>query len=64
MARSHFLTGAKNTMQGKQIPLTFAKYGSASVKVAPASPLPPGEYAMAANLGATQQPIAFCFGID
>jgi|HubBroStandDraft_1064217.scaffolds.fasta_scaffold671807_1 hypothetical protein len=61
MMRAHLFSGAKSTMQGKQIPLNFAKYGDASLKVAPASPLAPGEYAIVST-SASQ--IAYCFGID
>lgn len=65
MMRSHIFSGAKNTMQGKLIALSFEKYGQASVKITPASPLAPGEYAIVvAQSAPTQAVMAFCFGVD
>jgi hypothetical protein len=61
MIRSHAFGGAKNTMQSKQIPLNFAKYGDASLKVVPANPLTPGEYALVA---ASSSQIVYCFAVD
>ena len=39
------------------------KGSAASLKITPASPLAPGEYAIAAQTR-DQQPTAYCFGID
>jgi hypothetical protein len=54
---------AKSDLQSKQQQMTFAKYGQASLKITPAAPLPPGEYAIAVQ-NRDQQPTAWCFGID
>jgi hypothetical protein len=38
---------AKSGLQSKQVPMVFTKCGEASLKIAPASPLAAGEYAIA-----------------
>jgi hypothetical protein len=53
----------KSDLQDKQRQLTFAKFGQASLKITPASPLSPGEYAIAVQPH-DGQPTAYCFGID
>jgi hypothetical protein len=53
----------QSDLQSKQLQMVFAKYGQASLKITPASPLAPGEYAIAAQTR-DQQPTAYCFGID
>lgn len=53
----------KSDLQSKQIAMTFVKYGQASLKITPADPLTPGEYAIAIQTH-DQQPTAYCFGID
>lgn len=43
------------------LPLTFKKYGTISLEITPATPLPPGEYALGGpSLGMS----VFCFGVD
>lgn len=56
-------TRTKSDLQNKQLQMTFEKYGRDSLKITPASPLGPGEYAIAVQ-SHDQQPIAYCFGID
>jgi hypothetical protein len=53
--------GATSTVDfaGGALPLTFAKYGTSSLKVS-ITGLPPGEY----PLGHTYGPAVFCFGLD
>jgi hypothetical protein len=53
----------KSDMQSKQLQMVFTKYGQGSVRITPANPLPPGEYAIAVS-GKDQQPTVYCFGID
>ncbi len=53
----------KSDLQSKQLQMVFTKYGQASLKITPASPLGPGEYAIAVQTH-EQQPTAYCFGID
>ncbi|GGG94587.1 hypothetical protein [Silvibacterium dinghuense] len=60
VAKAHLFTGGKSTLAGEQISMNFAKYGTGSVKVIPAAPLAPGEYALMTQ-GSMQ---AFCFGLD
>ena len=47
-----------NLAQGV-LPVEFAKYGDASIKLH-TGPLPPGEYAVSRIYGQT----VFCFGVD
>lgn len=54
---------SKSDLQSKQLQMTFTKYGQSSVKITPASPLAPGEYAIAVQ-SQNQQLTAYCFGID
>jgi hypothetical protein len=56
-------THTKSDLQSKQLQMVFTKYGEGSLKITPASPLAPGEYAIAAQTR-DQQPTAYCFGID
>lgn len=56
-------THTKSDLNSKQLQMTFEKYGSASLKITPASPLAPGEYAIAVQ-SHDQQPVAYCFGVD
>lgn len=53
----------KSDLQSKQLQLMFTKYGQTSVKIEPANPLEPGEYAMTIQ-SRDQQPVAYCFGVD
>jgi hypothetical protein len=50
---------AKTELSEGVLPVTFAHYGSSSLKMNTA-PLPPGEYAVSQAYGQT----VFCFGID
>jgi hypothetical protein len=54
---------SKSDLQSKQIQMTFAKYGQSSLRIVPASPLAPGEYAFAVQ-SKDQQLTAYCFGVD
>lgn len=56
-------THTKSDLNSKQLQMKFEKYGSASLKITPASPLAPGEYAIAVQTR-EQQPVAYCFGVD
>ena len=53
----------KSDLQNKQLQMVFARYGEASLKITPAIPLAPGEYAITL-LNRDQQPTAYCFGVD
>jgi hypothetical protein len=53
----------KSDLQSTQLQMVFAKYGQASLKITPESPLAPGEYAIAVQTR-DEQPTAYCFGID
>jgi hypothetical protein len=54
-----YLTADKRTLENG-IKLKARPYGSSSLKVTPAQPLPPGEYC----LSRTTTPGGFCFGVD
>jgi len=53
----------RSDLQNKQTQMVFTKHGQASLKIEPASPLAPGEYAITVQ-SRDQQPTAYCFGID
>jgi hypothetical protein len=53
----------KSDLQNKQLQMVFARYGEASLKITPAIPLAPGEYAITLQ-NRDQQPTAYCFGVD
>lgn len=50
---------ANSELAESALPVTFARYGSSSLKMS-TTPLPPGEYAVSQAYGQT----VFCFGID
>jgi hypothetical protein len=54
--------GRKSDLQKKQLQMVFTKYGQSSVKIEPANPLLPGEYALAMQTQSVQ-PLAYCFGV-
>jgi hypothetical protein len=53
----------KSDLATKQLQMTFTKYGTDSVKITPANPLTPGEYAVTVRSQGSQ-PVAYCFGVD
>jgi hypothetical protein len=54
------LKGAKGQGDASNQPFEAVKYGQSSIKITPAAPLNPGEYA----IRAPNQAIVFCFGVD
>ncbi len=61
-AKAGMFQGVKSQQAAdSSIALTFKKYGKSSMEVIPSQPLPPGEYALAANGGYGG---VFCFGVD
>lgn len=64
ISRSYYMgLGKKSDMTNRQGQLNFAKYGQNSVKIVPASLLPPGEYAFAVGSQSSTR-TAFTFGVD
>jgi hypothetical protein len=64
ITRVHYMgLGQKSDLQTSQLQMAFAKYGQGSTEITTASPLPPGEYALAMQTQGAQ-PLAFCFGVD
>jgi hypothetical protein len=60
-AKAGVFQGAKGqSAPDTSIPLNFKKYGTSSLEIIPAQPLPPGEYALMATGGLA----VFCFGVD
>jgi hypothetical protein len=55
--------GQKSDLQASQLPMVFSRYGQGSVRITPANPLPPGEYAFSMQTQGVQ-PLAFCSGVD
>ncbi|SDF38678.1 hypothetical protein [Terriglobus roseus] len=54
---------SKSDLATKQSQLTFLKYGQASLKIEPQTPLSPGEYAVVVQ-SQNPQITAYCFGVD
>jgi len=50
-----------DTRGRREVPLTIVKYGQHSLKIVPAKPLGPGEYALSMRAAFLN---LFCFGID
>jgi hypothetical protein len=50
---------SKTNLSEGILPLTFARYGTGSIKIVTA-PLPPGEYALSVSYGQ----VLYCFGLD
>ena len=53
--------GSTQNLAEGEIPLTITRYGEHSLKIAPAQPLKPGEYALSMRAAFLN---LFCFGID
>jgi hypothetical protein len=55
------VAGSSSNLAEGELPITFAKYGEHSLKITPAQPLRPGEYALSTRASFLN---LFCFGVD
>jgi len=64
IAKSHAYIGVAGSNQNLaegEVPVTITKYGDHSLKIVPAQPLRPGEYALSTRAAFLN---LFCFGVD
>ena len=55
------VAGATSNLAEGELPITITKYGEHSLKIVPAHPLRPGEYALSSRAAFMN---LFCFGVD